>query len=138
MLIEKEIRYAKRTECSPVCQYLYANIYLQQWHRFIAPNITHYGDLYLSARGTGITFTVDHYGKKRQCLRRLGFASQDLDSQKICQVVLICMLIFSCWELVSPKQLYLPRFFFNLFVNVAFAPFVNFRAIFFFSCNGRI
>ena len=45
----------KETDCNPVCQYLYGNTYLQQWDRFITPNLTNYRDLYLSAWGRGIT-----------------------------------------------------------------------------------
>ena len=51
MLIEKEIRYDKRIDCNPVYQ-------LPTEARVLLPqNLTHYGDLYLSARGTGITYT---------------------------------------------------------------------------------
>ena len=45
MLLEKENRYDKRTDCNPVCHYLYGNTYLQQWPWFITQIITNYGDL---------------------------------------------------------------------------------------------
>ena len=48
-------------DCNPVCQYLDGNTYLQQWHRFITPNLTNYHELYLSARGTGITMALFNY-----------------------------------------------------------------------------
>ena len=60
MLLEKENRYDKRTDCNLVCQYLYGNTYVQQCHRFITPNLTNYRDLYLSARGTGIAVTAEY------------------------------------------------------------------------------
>ena len=62
MLIKKGNRYVKRTDSNPVYQYLDGNTYLQQWHRFITPNLTNYRDLYLSARGMGITIYVDSIG----------------------------------------------------------------------------
>ena len=45
LLLDKKNRYDQRTDFLPVCQYLYGNTYLQQWHLFITPNLTHYGDL---------------------------------------------------------------------------------------------